>query len=264
MPGMAGLKKLGPLLAVTSFMACAQTPPRFEAASVKPTDPSVPGRKIRFDMTPGRLTLLDVTLRICIQSAYNLPDYQLAPVDKWLETERFDIVATMGADEPPAAAGPALREQLMPRLRTLLEDRFQLKMRRERKTIPIYALVVAKGGFLLKEGVDIAGGTGLQLKGGLFRWTRRNARVSDIARGLSADLDRPVLDRTGIAGAYSFVLEWAAEPTAPEPGSNAAPAEAAGPSLFQAVQKQLGLRLEPTQGEVEIFTVDHVERPSGN
>jgi uncharacterized protein (TIGR03435 family) len=239
--------------------AFGQSRPQFEVASVKPSAPEATRR--RFNLSSGSLTMLNASLRDCILMAYGVALYQIAPLPKWMDSEKYDIVAKMGdgGDEQPAPSGPAMREQLTVRLQTLLEDRFQLKAHRENRTIPIYALTVAKGGLLLKEGADVKGDAGVTGTPTTIRWTRRNATMSSLAISLSTNVDRPVLDQTGIQGLYSFVLEYAKDVPASATG---APSDA--PTIFEALQKQLGLRLEATKGEVEFFVVDSAERPSAN
>jgi len=195
-----------------------------------------------------------------------------------------------------AAAENAISEAMMrgPMLQALLEDRFKLKLHRETRQAPVYELVVAKGSPKLKpfkEGscvpVDAAsalqvprpplaqgkwcdsGITGL----GTIHTLGRGMTLQAAAYLLSRNLDRPVVDKTGLTGLYDFDLEFARDPSLagpppPPPPPGGLPAEPAnqpsGPSIFTAVQQQLGLKLEPAKGPREVLVIDSVERPSEN
>jgi len=175
---------------------------------------------------------------------------------RWsLADGRFDIDAK--GDETASA------EQVRWMLRSLLEDRFHLKVHRETRELPLFELVVAKNGPKLREARDCGpsevncGVTTTQLGSfGLVK-TARRVSMSGWAEALAAlpayvGISRPVLDRTGLKGFYDFTLAYAAGPNAD------------GPSIFTALQEQLGLRLEQRRGQVEILVIDSVERPSEN
>jgi len=147
-------------------------------------------------------------------------------------------------------------------LRTLLEDRFKVKVHRENKEGSIYALAVTKAGSKLKEpkaddqpAFVRFGRTGAVTENALtyVMWGHK-ASVPLIAERLSGELEKPILDRTGILGEFDFRLEYAADDAHPENG----------PSLFTAIQEQLGLRLESTKGPISTLVVDHAEKPSAN
>lgn len=134
----------------------------------------------------------------------------------------------------------------------LLADRFKLQIRRETKEMPVYALVVAKGGLKLKESRVIvkmwsAGGGRITIKAG---------RTDDLVIGLTSDVDRAVVNKTGLTGKYDIDLKWTTDDRQGTPD--------AGPSIFTALEEQLGLKLMPTKGPVDVLVVDHVERPSEN
>jgi uncharacterized protein (TIGR03435 family) len=156
-----------------------------------------------------------------------------------------------GYDIKAKAEGNA-GDDLWPMVQTLLADRFQLKFHRETRELPIYALVVAKNGAKL-HAVSAAGlGVGM----GKGRFNGRGADMPTLASVLSNELGRLVFDRTGLSGFYDFTLTF-------EPDDTRA-ADTAGPSLFTALQEQLGLRLEPQKGPVETLVIDHAEKPSAN
>jgi uncharacterized protein (TIGR03435 family) len=167
----------------------------------------------------------------------------------------------------------------------LLADRFKLSIHRETKELPVYALVVAKNGPKLQEAKPDAtysnglkGPDGVARKGvmrmGLGEVTGQGLSISSFARLLSQQLGRTVIDKTGLTANYDFTLHWTPEEgegqlfkgtgLAPQGADSAAPAESSGPSLFSAIQEQLGLKLESQKGPVEIIVIDHVEKPSQN
>jgi uncharacterized protein (TIGR03435 family) len=220
-----------------------------------------------------------------IHPPWAIPKVEGGPA--WLWNDPYAIAATAaGAPGEPIMRGPMLQ--------ALLEDRFKLKLHRETRQAPVYELVVSKGGARLKpfeQGscvpVDPAdtlqgprpaplqgkwcdsGITGL----GVIRASGQGVAIQAIAYLLSRNLDRPVVDKTGLPGLYDFDLEFARDPSLagpppPPPPPGGLPAEPAnqpsGPSIFTAVQERLGLRLEPARGPREVLVIDRVERPSAN
>jgi len=213
--------------------------PSFEVASVKPSAPGSSGGGI----TPGPtgMTARNVTLLFCIRIAYDVQDYQVSGPN-WVSTEQFDIVAKTG--------NPVKQDQLRLMLRALLAERFGLVLHREERARSVYALVVGKNGPKLAEAKgDDAGGTTADIGHLVFT----AASMSVLARRLSQQLHEPVSDLTGLKGIYSFTLDWQQDDSVP------------GPSLFTAVQEQLGLKLEAQKVPIEVLVVDHAERiPTAN
>jgi uncharacterized protein (TIGR03435 family) len=235
-------------------------------ASIKPNKSD----DVRFmlrNLPGGGLTATGVTLKLLISSAYGVPAHQISGGPSWIGTERWHIEA-----KTEGVQGRLSRDQSDALLRGLLEDRFQLKARREAKEMPVYALVVAKNGSKLKP----HSGESTERKP-LVQFGRGSATFADssmalFAAQLSMQLGRPVIDRTELHGSYDFTLEWA--PALGEGGPQALglppraepspPADSTGPSIFTALEDQLGLKLESTKGPVDIVVIDHVERPSEN
>ena len=226
-----------------------ERPPAFEVATVKPTG----GGTVDAKSDPGRLTLTNQTLEWLIETAYGLREYQYDG-PKWLHTTRYDIAATTSSPWSLAA------QMLM--LRALLEDRFKLKTHVESRTMPVYWLVVGKTGPKLKPldagvaapfdqyyNIKLApsrnGGTEFQAAGSL-------GLLSDF---LTRVAERPVVDRTGITGNFELRLYCAID---------GFPGNENSPSVFDALQSQMGLKLEPHADSVKVTVVDHVENPSGN
>lgn len=246
----------------------------FETASIKPSAPAQGGRMmIGIQTLPGgRVSMSNVTVKILLQQAYNIRDFQIVGGPSWISTERYDIVA-----KPEGSATDA---QVKVMLQSLLKDRFKLEFRRETRELPTYALVIAKGGPKLKvsdapreDQEDRGGGRGEGGGGGrrgMVRMGRGHfeatgAPISALINQLAIALRRSVIDKTGLTGEYDFNLDWAPDETGRGPaaeGSSSTDAE--GPSIFTALQEKLGLKLEATKGPVEVFVIGSAEKASEN
>ncbi|HLJ46394.1 MAG TPA: TIGR03435 family protein [Bryobacteraceae bacterium] len=262
-----------------------QKPPSFEVASIKPGDPS--SHQVQIRMSPGgRISCKNVPVRFLLQRAFDIQDFQIVGAPAWVGSDRFDIEAK--------ADHEVNQEEIALMLQSLLADRFKLTFHRETKELPIYSLVVGKNGPKLKEseggsnGKPMAGGPpmpgGQPMPGGkpmMVRMGRgmieaNGASMETLAGQLARNLGRPVIDKTGLAGSYDVKLEWTPDeqaagpggpggPGGPEPKGDAVPtAESAGPSLFTAVQEQLGLKLDGGKGPVKVIVIDHIEKASEN
>jgi uncharacterized protein (TIGR03435 family) len=215
----------------------------FEAAVIKPSDPAHFGMQI-YSPGPGRLTVMTATLKDMVAFAYRLRPHQVTGGPGWFDGDKYDITAK--------SDGRVTNDQLKSMLQSLLATRFQLTFRRESREVPVYDLAVGKSGPKM-HGVDKAGlGLGL----GETRLNGRGATMAILANALSDRVDRVVRDKTGLAGYYEFTLTWS---------PLGAPAEdRTQPDLFTAVQEQLGLKLEPAKGPVEVLSIDHAAKPLGN
>jgi uncharacterized protein (TIGR03435 family) len=227
-----------------------QKPEAFDVASVKRLPPPVGGVYFTMKLNPGRLTWSNVNLRKLIVQAYGAKDFQLSGPE-WLNSEIYDIAATM----PPATS----TDQVLLMLQSLLAERFQLKLHRETKEVPMYALVVGKTGLKIKEGEF--GHSSTSASPGQL--TAQKTPMAKLADFLSGQLGSPVMDMTGMKGFFDFTLEWAPEA---RPGDAGATTDSVpGASIFTAVQEQLGLKLDARKGPVEMLVIDHVEKvPTGN
>ena len=263
-------------LVVSAF---AQTPRSFDVASVKEnTSVSDTGGISR--ATPGRLRITNTPLRFVLLDAFELLDHQLIGAPEWTESARFDIIATY--------AVPATEQDGRAMLRQLLADRFGLVTHRERRELPMYALVMARkdralGPQLVRSDVDCekwiaekrpqagAGGPSRVAPGGqrpacMMIASRRfitagTRTIAQLSTSLQALTGRPVVDRTGLTGTFDFDVQWTSGTIAPPVGANAtAPDD--GPSIFTALQEQLGLRLESTRGPFDVVVIDSVKRPT--
>jgi uncharacterized protein (TIGR03435 family) len=230
-----------------------------EVASVKPSRD--PRGDSNLDSTPGRLTATNITVRYLIRFAYDVKDYQIERAPAWVDGEQFDIAAK-SSDASPVRSKSASSQESKTMVRAILEDRFRLSTHRETRQGNVYLLLLAKGGSKLTAHNE---GAGSGTRGGCGHLTGSRLTLDVIATVLSRQVERDVVDRTGLAGKYDFKLDWT-----PDSGpcrdtqSGAAIDAAVHPSFYAALQEQLGLRLEPAKGPVETLIVDHVERPSGN
>jgi uncharacterized protein (TIGR03435 family) len=231
--------------------AAQNEPLAFEVASIKShrgevvfsADPRIRGSR----MIGTASTLADM-----VTVAYAVRYDQIANGPGWINSDRFDIEAKAPGDVPPAA------EQARLMMQNLLAERFQLRLHRETRDLPVYALVVGKNGAKLKTGdPDVREGSVVQGTVNGLHMETKNGSMESLARQLSASAGRPVIDRTGLAGTYEYTLDWLPLNTIPAP-------ESIFPSMFIAVQEQLGLRLEPTTAPHEVLVIDHAEKPSEN
>ena len=244
------------LLVITALLAAqsavrGQAPAKlaFEVASVKPT--ATQGSFTIDFPAGGGFSVRNLTVQILLQTAYALQDYQISGGPSWMTSAGFDIQARAAA-----GAGAPSREQVLQMIQALLADRFHLALHRETRQLPMYALVVGKSGPKLQAADGSVGGT----KTMLGQMIVKKMSMTTLGNILAFDLKRPVRDETGLQGEFAFTLEWT--PGLGESGAASDAGPSSRPSLFAAVQEQLGLKLESTKGPVEVFVIDHVEKPS--
>jgi uncharacterized protein (TIGR03435 family) len=233
------------------------TGPGYEVASIKPSTPGVTGRSINADDS-GRLTTENTTLKDLMRAAYGVRDFQIVGGPAWFDKDTYDIVA-----KPAGKSGP---RDFGPNIQKLLADRFQLHIHRETKETSVYDLIIAKGGPKLKE-VSSDPRRGIRSRPGVV--TGMGASMVNLARYLSQLLGSQVNDKTGLSGEYDFQIEYAPDEGPVNKGLGDGPPtgtadSARGPSIFTAVQEQLGLRLTAAKGRVEVIVIDHAEKPSEN
>ena len=279
-PLVIGLLHAPTLRAQTS--SAAEPPLKFEVASIKPSDPSERGTIIQF-APGGRLVVKNAPLKSLVTLAYDVQDFQISGGPTWVSTARYDVTAKADAvtaeDDPHKIKTDEQREKFQQRQRmriqALLADRFQLKIGRTTKELPIYALKVAKNGPKLQESKEEGGnqfqGVRMSRPGDV---TAGKVGMQFLTRILAHSVGRPVIDQTGLTGKYDFKLEWTPDQNqpggfgGPGPGPDGAlrppPVDPNGPSIFTAIEEQLGLKLESQKGPVEMLTIDAVEKPSEN
>jgi bla regulator protein blaR1 len=193
-----------------------------------------------------------------ITFAYDVKDDQVSGGPGWANSESYDIVAK--------GDGNATRAQLRLMLQALLKDRFKLTLRHETKDVPIYELVVAKGGLKIQE--DTESPRQRMAMTGPGKIMAQKTSLTPFAEFLGRFAGRPVVDKTGLTSTYTFKLNWTPAvgegglPGPPPP--DVAPPDSNGPSLFTALQEQLGLRLQSAKGPVESLVIEGAEEPTEN
>jgi uncharacterized protein (TIGR03435 family) len=223
--------------------------PQFEVASIKPS--ADPTNNSTGNSGKGRLTMTNVTLKRCIMGAYAIGPNLIVGGPDWLDSDRFVITAKA---EQPVGDG-----ELMAMLRTLLAERFRLAVHHESRLAPVYFLEVTKNGPKLEK----SAGEGSRSNNGRGVIEARALTMDGFAQRLSRQTDLPVVNRTGLEGAYNLKLQWTPESQrASKPGEVGA--VDTGISIFTAIQEQLGLRLRPQKAPLEMLVIDHAEKPAEN
>jgi len=234
------------LLAAQGFAQTA--PPRaFELASVKPAADSNP---YHWNAVPGTLRMRGINLRQIIQAAYSVQDFQVERGSGWADTERFDIDAK--------ADHPADRDEMLLMLRTLLAERFRLKMANKPRRVEGYTMVLTKGGLKIQEDPS-EGSPAASVNTGRMTITR--FPMGGIAHALSSILELPVEDRTGLSGQYSFSLQWTPQNRVTMGSADGLTLAA---SLPEALEAKIGIRLERGKVEIPVYIIEHAERPTEN
>jgi uncharacterized protein (TIGR03435 family) len=258
--------------------------PTFEAASIKlNTGCPVPGKAVP---TPGRVSLKCATLESLVQAAYGMfadgvgrkPQVlEVVGGPNWMKSDFYDVNAK-------ADGNPRIEQMVGPMMQALLEERFKLKVHRAAKEVPVYELVLAKGGPKFqrtKEGscvtVDLnhmpqptpgepfptyCGSQTMQRKGPAMVMFAHGMTMEGLAgERLPRMAGRPVIDKSGLTGMFDFQLEFALETREFQTREGDPPS---APDIFAALQQQLGLKLEPAKGSVDLLVIDHAERPMEN
>jgi bla regulator protein BlaR1 len=273
--------------------------PKFDVATIKPASSS--DQKAGFMMSPDGIDLHGVPVQMMLREAFRVNDDEIVGAPGWVKTSRYDVQAKVAPEDAPRM-DKLTRNQRRAMLVPLLTGRFNLKYHREQRELPVYVLVVAKGGIKMKPGKapdhqapPMPGDGPVTLKPGAgpppagpgnrarSRWGQgllmmrpghveaANSNIEMLAHVLSDQLGRTVIDKTGLTGNYDYTLQWTPENTPPPmpgdaPGGprNENGSEPVGPSLLTAVQEQLGLKLESEKGNVDVIVIDHIEPPSPN
>jgi len=276
-------------LTLIAAVSQAQSPAaKFDVASVKVNRSGAPFRMGPMMQPGGRVVATNLTLRDLIRAAYGIEDNQLVGDAGWIDSAQFDV----------DARGPAnmTREQGQAMLRELLADRFKLVTHPETRQLPIYRLVMARrdrlpGPHLKTSGPDCApivppsgvplppppppgpggGGAPLTAARGLPRrcgtmmhpggMSSRAVTMDALASMLAYEVERPIVNETGLAGEFDVDLTYSELGAA---ASQTAPPVNAAPTLFTALEEQLGLKLESARGPVNVVVIDRVERPAEN
>jgi uncharacterized protein (TIGR03435 family) len=269
--------------------------PRFDVASIKPSVPreiSNPYQRSYGNAGPGRYLARNTPLQLIIANAYDIRAAYIFGGPAWVSSDGYEILARA---ETSAEEARSTRNGTQPmfdrdrlRLQALLEDRFSLKVHRETRQLPIFAVTVAKGGpkvqpancitfdpnrpAVLKPGQFRPAYCGLapsEQNGLSFKVTGSGVTMTHLLLSLSNFSDRPFIDRTGYTPTFNATVEWYVEPIQSPgnlvgTGKSSRSTEPLGPSLVTALQEQLGLKLKSTKGPIEVLVIDQVERPSAN
>jgi uncharacterized protein (TIGR03435 family) len=262
-PNLASITLLAAALFVSA--AQAQTPappiviPQFEVISVKP-DKSVSGTT-RVRLTPDGLAADYVTVHMLLLESYQLNEDQLVGEPAWARTDRFNIQAKIaGPDVAALAKLPLNQRRAM--FRQVLTEQFHLTTHTETRQLPVYALTVAKGGIKFHPHVPDPAHPERENGSGWFdvgpgRIVALGSTLDYFLFGLSQNLGRTFVNQTGLTGRYDFELHWT-------PDDASASTADTSPSIFTAIQEQLGLKLQSTRGPVQCLVIDHIEPPSEN
>jgi len=271
-----------PSLIALAFVAHAQSTDSrrtFEAASVKVASP--PFRRVAMSggpgtKTPDRINFENIGLGSIIAKAYDIKEYQIVGPD-WLDSERFNVIATV--------LPGTTKEQFQLMLQNLLADRFQLKLHRDTKEMAVYSLVVAKNGPKFKKAVPapapdldhaaadeppgfqkmakdadgypvLGPGWTMAMMGDHAR-AGNKAHMEWLVNMLAGQTERPVIDATGLTDEYQFLLSWIPQAPGVNPSVTDDPK---GPDLFQALEQQLGLKLESKKAPIVILVIDRAEK----
>ena len=267
-------------------------PPKYDVATIKPTSDSDGMR--RFMFTPGGISLTGIPVQMLLTEAFDVQDDHIVGAPGWVKNNRYDVEAKVSPEDAPKLDKLKFDERramLLP----LLVERFNLKYHHETREMTSYTLVVGKGGPKMKASevqpppntkpADAATGAKPGDPGAQQPQQRRMLRMmgpgrldaegSDtqmLARVLSGQLGRTVIDKTGLTGSYDYTLQWTpdnAPPPMPGGADGGTPhndngGDAVGPSLLTAVQEQLGLKLESSKGMADVVVIDHIDLPSQN
>ena len=259
--------------------------PAWDVTTVKPAGPDE--RYSMFNFGADGIKITNVPLWMIVREAFGLEDDHLFGGPAWAKTTSFDVEAKVAPED--AAKFKALRlEQRRLMMVSVLEERFGLKYHHETRDLPMYELVVAKGGVKMHastpdsggpdpEGPDPGPGPGPSPGRHMLMMHRGHVEsigtgMPGLVRALSGQLGRTVIDKTGLTGNFDYRLDWTPDGVAPvmamggnpAPGDNASSQDTGGPSIFTALEEQLGLKLESTRGAVDVIVIDQLEQPTAN
>jgi len=234
--------------------------PDWDVVSVKPVDAQDKcaegsGRQT----TPDGVHIFCVPVLFAIEAAYGIMDSsRIVGAPEWVKSgTRWNIDAKVAGEEA-AAYRKLSRDDRNRMLRPLLADRFRLKAHMEQREMPVYDLVIAKGGSKLRQSTasDSAKPSGMVMREA-GKIEGAGTQLTSLPWILNGEAGRPVVDKTGLTGKYDFTLEYV-------PASKAATDETGGPSIFTAVEEQLGLKLEPAKEPMDVLVIDSIAQPAAN
>jgi uncharacterized protein (TIGR03435 family) len=236
---------------------------KFEVATIKPSAPGGRGGQARPDPGGLRYRGTNISLKVYIAACYRIRTDQVSGAPDWTDTQPYDILAEASKQSTVA--------EMYLMLRNLLTERCHMKFHIESKEMPIYALTADAGGPKLTRH-DAGNGGEVWIEQGSeapfhAKWTATSASMDIFAGRLARVLDRPVVDQTRLSGDYDFTLKYTMElpPNFPPDAKiNGEPIDTSGPTVFQAVRQQLGLKLDARKGPAPLMVIDHIEKPDAN
>jgi uncharacterized protein (TIGR03435 family) len=241
------------LFCVALVFAQQATLPTFDVASVKPSKAN--DERTSWHTGTGSVAMRNQTLQNLVAIAYHVPDDRVSGGPAWIGLSRFDIDAR--------AASPAQEADLLLMLRALLAERFQLALHREPKPSSGFSLAVSKNERLNAHRDDTEGKSGWN--GGQGKVIAQRMSMAKLAEVLTRMLVAPVVDMTDAKGLYSFNLEWTSDNSRSQTAADGLlPEASSGPSLFTALQRELGIKLEAKRLPIEVLVIDKAERPTEN
>jgi uncharacterized protein (TIGR03435 family) len=227
----------------------------FEAAAIKPNTSGSGSSST--DSSNGLLRITNQTLLRMIQYAYNVREFQISGGPGWIRSERYDVTA-----KPENSVHD---QQIRQMLQLLLAERFHLQLHRQTQEGQVYILVIAKAGFKLQP-VPESDNSGISSNSNAIKTILKgnHATMEELAASLGNRVGRPVIDKTGMSGKFDFELSWVADLTVHTGATDPGIPDVSGPSIFTALQEQLGLRLDSQRGPIETMVIDRAEKPSEN
>jgi uncharacterized protein (TIGR03435 family) len=245
----------------------ASSAPTFDVASIKPDRE---GNHTRVSFNSNSLLATGMTLKALVELAYNVNDSQLFGGPDWGNSAKYEVQAKI--DDTTAAALKSLsteekQQQRRLMVQALLAERFKLKISQSSKELSIYVLSPVKKGPLFSQSSLPGNATsGITSSSGQTKFSGISLAI--FADWLSGQVGRKVIDQTGLQGKFDFTLQWSQEKQTPLTDSNQGPAalssDSSGPSIFTALQEQLGLKLESSKGPVQVLIIESAEKPTEN
>jgi uncharacterized protein (TIGR03435 family) len=248
----------GTMAAAQPSASSGSTTPVFDVATIKPNNTF--SGSWGTDTNADTFSAKNLSLKMLLENAYGIKQNLITGLPGWAESAHYDIVAKVV--DNAAAMKDLTREQLQGMLQQLLADRFQLAAHIEVKTLPVFELEVASGGIRFKESPPRADNPGehesMTIRNGDM--TAEDMSMGDLTNTLTDQVGRKVIDKTGLTGRYDLNLKWQ-----PDNGdSKKELTNDSAPSIFTALQQQLGLKLQPAKGPVDTLVVDRIATPSEN
>ncbi len=242
-------------LALVALLGQAAPRPSFEVATIKR---NVSGEGGSAGMEPGgRFRVVNADLRFLIQTMYRVPNgprlfpSQIIGLPAWASTEKYDMTGKIAAQYAGLPTPDQFR-LMAPMVQSLLEDRFKLKLHRDTQALPVYALVVSKPNVLKRSTADCRKNfDACRIQATPGHYSAVGLTLNNFLIFLSGNVDRVVIDKTGLQGSFDVELDYSTDAATSDK-----------PSIFTALQEQLGLKLEFERDPVDVVVIDHVERPT--